>query len=381
MRARKRPTLLATVAVWIATAAAIELGLRVLPTARWNRWIGVCSSMGTATPLHHAPHPGVARQRLGAAEIFGAHADREYEEIYDELGIKRSKLRPQEGNGTKVLFLGDSFIQGYDDANTIPQLVYQWIIGQGSWGEPLIVLNAGYSSYSPLIFTVQARRLVPELQPDFLVIDIDETDLFDDAVRYRDGVERNAEGRLVAIHPDPRREALFAGCAEAGDHPLLTVQLLASSYYQFRLLRYDRSQRLIQRPLALAETPEQEISAVQREQMSFFSSSLEELFTTLTEYLARDRILVVRHPHQRHLDDGHGSILNRKVGELVRGAAARHSIRYFDAQDDLQRRFGNRPQAYYWNGDMHFNFEGMRAYSELVGRELLKMMQDATLRQ
>lgn len=328
------------------------------------------------TPLHHAPVPGVAKHRLTDAETYGIQAGHEYDEVYDELGIKRSRLRPQEGHGTIVLFFGDSFIQGYDDAHTIPQIAYDWIVAQDPRRERLIVLNAAYSSYSPLIFTLQAQRLLPQIRPDYVVIDIDETDLFDDAVRYRPGIERDAQGRLIAIHPDPERAALRAGCARAGRLPLLTLQVLAAAYYQLRLTRSERAQWRAERPFAVAETAEPSLSAEQREQVHFFSQTLDGLFATLKLFLPPEHVLVVRHPHERHLDAGRGAVLNRQVGELVRAAATRHSLRFFDSQDELQRRFGTRAAAYYWKNDMHFNFDGMRAYGQLVGRELLKMLQE-----
>ena len=98
---------------------------------------------------------------------------------------------------------------------------------------------------------------------------------------------------------------------------------------------------------------------------------------TLTDSLPAERILVVRHPHLRHFPDAHGWVMNRKVGELVGAAAARHGISFFDAQEELAVRFAGHPERYYWRGDMHFNFDGMRAYGELVGRELLRKLEEA----
>ena len=50
---------------------------------------------------------------------------------------------------------------------------------------------------------------------------------------------------------------------------------------------------------------------------------------------------------------------------------------FFDAQDELAARFADHPERYYWNIDMHFNFDGIRAYGELVGRELLRKLEQA----
>ena len=363
--------------VLIATVVLLELGLRLVQPLGYSfdRLIGACGPSAASTPLNHGPNVGRAQQRLGPATVYGKFAGQAYEEDYDERGIKRSALRPQDGDGTRILFMGDSFIQGYDDANTIPQRVYEWMVEHGAPPRPIIVLNAAYSSYSPLIFTAQAKRLLPAVRPDFLVIDIDETDLFDDAVRYRDLVVRDKSGTVVAINRNPELLGLLAGCEGARDSRLYLVRLAETLYYRLRLAGYERRQRERERPFALAGMGERETPPDLREHMQYFSTTLDELFTTLKEYLPAGRILVVRHPHRWHFKDGErGAAWNRRVGELVGAAAARNGIAFFDAQDELEARFGDHPERYYWDGDMHFNFDGMRAYSELVGRELLRKL-------
>jgi lysophospholipase L1-like esterase len=363
--------------VCVAIATCLEIGLAfVQPIER--SFVAACGAVGFATPLNHAPGAGRIRQRFGAAPGFGALAGTEYDEVYDENGIKRSALRPQDGDGTRVLFMGDSFIEGYDDANTIPQRAYEWIVVHESPKRQLIVLNGAYSSYSPTIFTVQAKRLLPVLHPDFVVIDIDETDLFDDAVRYRPFVTRDRAGRIVAVGRNETRAALAEGCAAVPGYPLQLLQLGAAAYYRSRLAILDRREQRNERLFAVAGVPNPESDPALREQMQYFSATLDELFDSLKMYLPARRILVIRHPHLWHLShDGIGPSWNRAVGNLVAAAAARSGVCFFDAQDELAMRFGAHAERYYWTGDMHFNFDGMRAYGELVGRALWRMMAEA----
>lgn len=166
----------------------------------------------------------------------------------------RSALRPRDGDGTRVLFMGDSFIQGYDDANTIPQRAYEWIAAQAALKQPLIVLTAAYSSYSPAIFTVQAKQLLPILRPAFLVIDVDETDFFDDAVRYRQLVVRDEQRRMVAVGRTPELLAFAEGCAWARRFPLYLGRLTTLAYYQARLMIHDWMERRRERPFTRAES-------------------------------------------------------------------------------------------------------------------------------
>jgi len=363
--------------VTVATLAGLEIALALMPPVE-RALVAECGSVGFDTPLNHAPSVGRMLQRFRDGPTFGALAGTEYEEVYDEHGVKHSALRPQNGDGTRVLFMGDSFIEGYDDARTIPQHAYEWIVEHESPKRPVIVLNAGYSSYSPTIFTVQAKRLCPVLHPDFVVIDIDETDLFDDAVRYRPFVKRDDEGRIVAVGRNEVRVALAEGCAAVAGYPLRLLRLGGAAYYRTRLALLDERERRAERLFAVADSPDPESDPELREQMQYFAATLDELFGTLKACLPARRILVVRHPHLFHLShDGKGPSWNRAVGGLVAAAAARSGVRFFDAQDELSTRFGAHAERYYWSGDMHFNFDGMQAYGELVGREVWRMMAEA----
>ena len=375
-----RRAIVSAIAVWATAAIAVEIGLRISYDqigSAFDRWLGACEEAQRATPLHHAPRPGPAPKRLGPSTAYGQFGGWEYVETYDERGIKYSSLRPQDGTGTTVLFMGDSFIEGYDDANTIPQRAYEWIVQHVSRSQRLIVLNAAYSSYSPVIFTVQAQRLLPLLRLDLLVIDIDETDLFDDAVRYRGLIARDEHRKIAAVERDPTRQALVDGCARAGRSPSYLVRSIATLWYRFRFVLLDWRERRGERLFAVGESRAPNMSPDLQDQMRYFSSTLDELFSTLKEYLPADRILVVRHPHLRHLQADHEGrpLLNRQVGELVRAAAARGGVAFFDAQDELAARFDGEPERYYWNAaDMHFNFDGIRAYGELVGREIARKL-------
>jgi hypothetical protein len=43
---------------------------------------------------------------------------------------------------------------------------------------------------------------------------------------------------------------------------------------------------------------------------------------------------------------------------------------FFDFSEILKQRFGDSPENYYWNGDMHFNFDGIKVYGEVLGNYL-----------
>jgi hypothetical protein len=45
--------------------------------------------------------------------------------------------------------------------------------------------------------------LLPILRPDYVIVDVDETDLFDDFVLYRQLIVRNERGQNIAVKPSP----------------------------------------------------------------------------------------------------------------------------------------------------------------------------------
>src|SRR5712691_9304760 len=93
--------------------------------------------------------------------------------------------------------MGDSFMEGLGPSDTVPVHVKHFF-AQAS-GRQLCVFNSACSSYSPSIFVPQAKKLIPLLKPDIVVVDVDETDLFDDYHRYRELVTRDDAGWIAAV--------------------------------------------------------------------------------------------------------------------------------------------------------------------------------------
>src|SRR5215472_10359671 len=132
----------------------------------------------------------------GTFQLHGITFTRSYDDtgvrIIDDKEFLAGCRQP-----ASVLFLGDSFIQGYDDKDTLPYHVAKYF--KTELNICIKTYNAGAGSYSPAIFVPQARKLLPILRPDYVVVDVDETDLYDDFVRYRELIVRNDRGQNVAV--------------------------------------------------------------------------------------------------------------------------------------------------------------------------------------
>ena len=151
----------------------------------WDLSFDNATLEGVSDVINHQPLRK-STHILSNAEMYGDFTGYTYTAYYDRNGIRKNTLRPQQNRrqgAISVLFMGDSFMQGYDDRNTIPQHVWNYFQIRNS-DLSLILYNAACLSYSSAIFIPQAKILIPQLHPDFVVVDIDETDLGDDYIRY-----------------------------------------------------------------------------------------------------------------------------------------------------------------------------------------------------
>src|SRR3954452_9027206 len=105
------------------------------------------------------------------------------------------------------------------------------------------------------------------------------------------------------------------------------------------------------------------------EPLAAFRQNLQELADVLKEYTGdSSRVLFVFHPHLQHLKaDASGRVWNDLVSSSVQKMAAANDFHFFNATEALKKRFGSRPENFYWTkDDMHFAFEGLAEYSAVV---------------
>jgi hypothetical protein len=179
--------------------------------------------------LNHKPEP--ENQNLC---IYGDLTGFSYKRSYDTNGIRiidDAALLTGCRNPVSVLFLGDSFMEGFDDKNTLPYHVAKYF--KTERGVCLKTYNAGYTSYSPAIFVPQAKKLLPIVRPDYIVVNVDETDLYDDYARYRRLIVRNERGQNVGVRVSPIGHECSIGLMEARKHPLYLMRFVAKLWLTF----------------------------------------------------------------------------------------------------------------------------------------------------
>jgi hypothetical protein len=354
--------------LFITWATIFEIGLRL------QQYVGPLFDLEMesvnlnweSSVLNHKPAP--ENQNLC---IYGDLTGFSYQRSYNVNGIRIVDDRALlEGcrEPISVLFLGDSFMEGYDDENTLPYHVAKYF--KKERGICLKGNNAGYTSYSPAIFVPQAKKLLPIVRPDYIVVDVDETDLYDDFARYRKLIVRNERGQNVGVKASPIGHECSVGLMEAREHPLYLMRFVAKTWLSLvhmpTVIQHYRSDDLVL--FSYSQDHGADLEQKYSEALSSFRQNLQELAYVLKDYTGDGRrVLFIFHPHLEHLKaDAEGRVWNDLVSSTVRNMCIDNGFLFFNATETLKRRFGSHPEDFYWPGDMHFSFGGLEEFSNAV---------------
>ena len=323
--------------------------------------------------LNHQPTP--EDQNLC---IYGDLTGFSYKRSYDANGIRiidDAALQAECRNPISVLFLGDSFMEGYDDKNTLPYHVEKYFKTERE--VCLKSYNAGYTSYSPAIFVPQAKKLLPIVRPDYIVVDVDETDLYDDFARYRGLIVRNERGQNVGVKASPIGHECSIGLMEARKHPLYLMRFVAKLWHSLvhmpAVIRKYRPDLVL---FSYSQDHDADLEQKYSAALLAFRQNLQELAEVLRDYTKDgSRVLCIYHPHLEHLKpDAAGRLWNDLVSSSVQKTCVANNFLFFNATETLKQRFGSHPENFYWKGDMHFNFKGLEEYSAAVAAFMASAM-------
>jgi len=307
---------------------------------------------------------------------------REIRKVYDKNGIRIDKSASNYSNYNhtfKILCMGDSTMEGFDDEDTIPRYIQEYLQKTKMRGVPIRFLNAGCSSYSPAIFIPQAKMLIPLLKPDFVLIDIDETDLGDDFIRYKDLIVRDKIGKIIAVRRTPINYLFLSVFMQIKRQPLYLTRLFSKIYHTriympIVIKRYRGKDN--QHPLSFSWDKDGSYKKYTTE-ISFFENNLTELVETFIDLMGeKRRILFIYHPHLQHINpDTSGFYWNSFVSGTIKKVCKKYQIAFYNATEDLKTSFKNDQRKYYITNDMHFNYEGLKVYSDLVSDRLFLMIE------
>jgi len=313
--------------------------------------------------------------------IFDWSPQESVKRYYDSNGIRINKLQPNctgDCRDFRILFMGDSSMEGLDDAHTIPNCARQYLERVYKDDITFIALNAGCTSYSPAIYIPQAKILIPLLKPDFVVVDINENDIGDDFVRYRNLIVRDAEGGIVAVRRSPALDRFVYGFIEIRKQPLYLTRLI-SKIYHTRIYIPLLAKKYNVNDMSIILAPSIDKNATfekYTEEITFFENNLTELVETLIRLMrGPNRILFTFHPQLQHLQpDSEGFYWNNFTSESVARVCQNYGVAFYNGTQDFKDLSGGDPQKFYIPADFHFNHYGTKTYGEFVAAKMLPIV-------
>lgn len=212
------------------------------------------------------------------------------------------------GEKIKLLLLGDSWMEEEGLSRTIEQEFANK--AQGC----VQTINGGTGSYAPTLYLLKARQAFERYGKfDYIIVNIDETDIGDEWLRYRIATVRDNSGKIVAVpyDHDLASQYLLNGKRWAESSSFYIVRLIKCAFYYKVLVPYIYRPTFFPEYSALMKyvfAPDAR-SLYQREH-EYFEGRLLEMATEISTYTPDPSfVYVTHHPHFRGLidrvDDGH----------------------------------------------------------------------------
>ena len=247
-----------------------------------------------------------------------------------------------EAEATKVLLLGDSWMEDAVLSQTLAEELSR------ETGECVRAVNGGKSSYSPTIYLLKAREAFKRYgRFDFIIVNIDETDIGDEWLRYRIPLNRDRTGKIIAVPFEEDIRGLFLknGKLWAENSPSYIVRFLRFAFFYnvlvpylnrftFTPSRYDELMKYV--------FPSDGDSVYVKEQ-KYFYRRLREMVEGLSRLThGTPFIYVTHHPHYRGLveDPSQGKTYLPVVSELLEKLGREKDIKILDARDHVQEIHG-----------------------------------------
>lgn len=277
----------------------------------------------------------------------------------------------------RILFLGDSWMEG----DGIPLGVADYLKSDSKFRDCIEMINGGATSFSPSLYLLAGEYLVAQYHPHFVIINVDETDLMDESLRYRLTTLRDEDGNLERVVPNMTDLLWNYGHVSLAQQPSYLLRLI--EYVYFTQMFLPRLRKIYlgyeDRPgynQIMAPQLSKQPRASHKEELEYFEKTVDEMLDRLVKATgSSNRILLTRHPHFMHLTIPPG--YNNSVSEILADKAVKHKVPYYDAEPEIKTIYGdNYPMFFGWPKDpfSHLTDQGYRRYGFHIGKVLLPLL-------
>jgi hypothetical protein len=306
----------------------------------------------------------------------------------NSLGLPQASeiTEPKPPQVFRVLIVGDSFIAGMGDPNTIPYIAQQSLAQKRTEdGRKIELVNCGQSSYSPLLHIARFNHQLYRLNADAVILSPDLTDVFDDWVRYKDKTVYNSDGSIDRVSSSPALSQTYRLYDRYG-YDATNLYLVKGLIRRIVALqvRFFPEAELAEGGVDLGADQNDYVFEHAREEEGHISAKTERMVDFSVEnirgYIALMRshhipLSIMIYPHLSQivpekdslLRDGKGvsHTFNRIYEKRIEDLCRREGIAFKSFYEEIAADVRSG-QWLYFRGDMHFNQLGIQRMGELV---------------
>jgi len=244
----------------------------------------------------------------------------------------------------------------------------------------LRAVNGAVLSYAPSLYLLKGELLLAREDFDLIVVNIDETDLMDESLRYKKTTLRDADGQISRVIPN------VADLATLYERPILQNQriyllrLIEAIYYDRVLLPRFRHEFFgsstpigdytqIMSPQASADPMRTHAAEIE-----YFRSVLREMLTRFANHVGPSRVLLVHHPHYLHLEIAPpDKRYNQILASILREEANSSGVQYYSGLAEVDELPADEASILFlWPEDpfSHLTTEGYQRYGARIAAYL-----------
>lgn len=268
-------------------------------------------------------------------------------------------------NVYRIFYVGDSSVQGVVAGEYKMTEIVERELNRAHMDKDIKfeVINTGTSSYSFIQYYLLIKTKLLEYAPDLVVLNIDMTDVVNDAV-YRRCALKNKEGEFIAVLPELTDKYVMMphgylevkglnlphSLTKNSDFLYLADRIITHFLIKRHMGRIDRSADWLNK-----EWSEEIIENV--------NESMKTLSKTVA--LLRDnniKVFITGVPvYPQYNGDW-----SARPHEVLRQAAEKEGVSYLNSCEDLKSKIkGTEQTDYFWaNDESHFNIEGNRIWAD-----------------
>ena len=299
--------------------------------------------------------------------VFGPEKYKTLEK-FNSLGLKQEEEidLPKPTGVYRILVIGDSFVAGLNRPATIPHAIKEALKDKtNSHIRQFDVVNAGQSSYSPLLYLSRLKHQFLSLDPDAIILLPDLTDVFDDYHRYKKAARYDENGKLLGVSPsgillNQYNSYIKAGYYKTNSH---LIRFLISRFSRY-IIKYDSTSPYGTNPneyiFAHAREDKNNPSLKTIGEVGFAVKNLEEFIDVAR--LHDIHISVATYPHHAQIlpectvrkGSGNSKIFNRIFEKEIELLCKSKNVPFKSFYEEIEKDVFSGRKVFF-EGDMHFN--------------------------